>query len=50
MQICDKCKKRETNKTIKLEGKIYDLCNECYQKLKSWLKQEDKGFFGNLIR
>lgn len=49
MRVCDKCKKREVESTIKIKDKEYELCSSCLNHILEWLnKPEQKGFLSML--
>lgn len=47
MKVCDRCSKKDNLKTIQFEGKSYDVCGNCLNKIETFLNtQEKKGLFG----
>ena len=45
MRVCDKCKKREVEKIIEVEGsKKIELCSVCMAKILEWLNKPEPQF------
>ena len=49
MKVCDKCRKRKVVKTVRVNSKDYELCQECWNRVVMWLEKPESDNILNLF-